>query len=126
MRTRITVVVALLVALALTGAGLIIYALGSAGIESEAQARADQEIAEFRQLRDGVDPDTGRRFASVTRLLEVFLLQNVPRDDELLVAWVDGEASLPVLRPAPGCSRRTRPSRPPSRQHLEEGGTVPR
>jgi signal transduction histidine kinase len=88
-RTRITVVVALLVALALSAAGLIIYALGSAGIESEAQARADHEIAEFRKLRTGDDPNTGRPFASVDRLLEAFFERNIASDNELLVAFVD-------------------------------------
>ena len=92
-RTRITVVVALLVALALTGAGLIIYVLGSAGIERDALARADQQIEAFRDLRDaGPDPGGDRGFASVNQLLTVFLERNVANDDELLVAWVDGEA----------------------------------
>jgi two-component system, OmpR family, sensor kinase len=93
-RTRITVVVALLVALALTGAGLIIYFLGSAGIESDAQARADQEIQEIDKLHVADDPDTGRSFTSVRRLLTAFLNQNVAADDEMLVAWVDNEAIL--------------------------------
>lgn len=93
MRTRITVAVALLVALALTGAGLIIYFLGSAGIESDAQARADVEIEAFRELRDtGPNPDRTRSFASVDELLQTFLERNVASDDELLVGWVDGVA----------------------------------
>jgi two-component system, OmpR family, sensor kinase len=97
-RTRITVVVALLVALALTGAGLIIYALGSAEIESEAQARAEQQIAELTTLRDdGRDPETGRPFGSVRRLLEGFLEQNVAADDEMLMAWVAGVPALQSL-----------------------------
>jgi two-component system, OmpR family, sensor kinase len=85
-RTRLTVVVALLVALALTGAGLIIYALGSARIENEALARADQEIRELNRLHNN------REFTSVQRMLMVFLEQNPAADDEMLVAWVDGEA----------------------------------
>jgi two-component system OmpR family sensor kinase len=93
-RTRITVAVALLVALALTAAGLIIYFLGSARIENEAQARADQEIAEFVQLRQGDDPATGRPFASVPRLLRAFLEQNIAADDEMLVAWRVGGREL--------------------------------
>jgi two-component system, OmpR family, sensor kinase len=92
-RTRITVVVALLVALALSGAGLIIYALGSARIDNEAQERADTEIREFRQLRNGGDPDTGRAFTSTRHLLTVFLQQNIAADDEMLVGWV-GERRL--------------------------------
>lgn len=90
MRTRITVVVALLVALALTAAGLIIYALGSARLENAAQAQADQEIAEFRTLQQqGRDPDTGRPFSSVDGILRVFLEQNIAGDDELIVGWVN-------------------------------------
>jgi two-component system, OmpR family, sensor kinase len=88
-RTRITVVVALLVALALTGAGLIIYVLGSARIENEAQSRADQEIREFRQLQQAGDPRTGRDFVSVRRILRVYLEQNVASDNELIVGWIE-------------------------------------
>jgi two-component system, OmpR family, sensor kinase len=121
-RTRITVVVALLVALALTGAGLIIYTLGLAEIESDAQARADQEIAEVSKLRDRVDPDTGRRFTSVSRLLEVFLLQNVPRDDELLVAWVETGARY---RSGKHLELTSDPTfQATVEENLEEGGTV--
>jgi two-component system, OmpR family, sensor kinase len=116
------VVVALLVALALTGAGLIIYTLGSAEIESDAQARADQEIAEVIKLRDRVDPDTGRRFTSVSRLLEVFLLQNVPRDDELLVAWVETEARY---RSGQHLELTSDPTfQATVEENLKEGGTV--
>jgi two-component system, OmpR family, sensor kinase len=93
-RTRITVVVALLVALALTCAGLIIYFLGSAGIESDAQDRADQEIKEFVKLKEGDDPTTGRPFTSVDRLLKTYLLQNIAADEEMLVAWRVGAPNL--------------------------------
>lgn len=94
MRTRITVVVALLVALALMGAGLIIYFLGSAGIESDAQDRADQEIQELIKLQKGDDPTTGRPFTSANRLLEAYFLQNIAADDEMLVAWRAGADNL--------------------------------
>ena len=84
---------ALLVALALSAAGLIIYALGSAGIESDAQARADQEIEAFRDLeKEGPQPGPGDSFASVDQLLDVFLARTVPNHDELIVGWVDGGA----------------------------------
>ena len=125
MRTRITVVVALLVALALTGAGLIIYVLGSAGIENDAQARAEQEIAEFRTLSEGgVDPDSGRRFASIDRLLEVFLLQNVAGDDELLVTWVDGGARLASQHPNGEALAQDPEFEALVNRNVEDGGTV--
>ena len=124
MRTRITVVVALLVALALTGAGLVIYFLGSAGIETDAQARADGEIEAFSDLHDqGPDPDGNRQFASVQQLLDVFLGRTVPNHDELIVGWVDGGARTI------SASEHQDLSQDPAfeaivRQHLENGGTV--
>jgi len=119
-RTRITVAVALLVALALTGAGLIIYFLGSAGIESDAQDRATQEIRELDQLQGGDDPITGRPFTSADRLLEAFLEQNIAAGDEMLVAWRGGDDNLvsshPELLGNPAFKATVE-------DNLEEGGT---
>lgn len=88
-RTRITVVIALLTAAAMSGAGMLVYALESARIERAVNNQIDQEIAEFRELR--IDPRTGDRFDDVGRLLHVFLTRNVPDDDEMLVGYVQGE-----------------------------------
>jgi two-component system, OmpR family, sensor kinase len=99
-RTRITVVVALLVALALTAAGLIIYFLGAAGIERDAQTRADQEIQAFRTLeRRGPEPGRGDSFTSIDQLFDVFLARTVPNQDELIVGWVDGQAHVASSSP---------------------------
>jgi signal transduction histidine kinase len=123
-RTRITVVVALLVALALTGAGLIIYALGSARLENDAQARADQEIAELNNLSaEGRDPDTGQPFTTIRPLLRAFLEQNVAGDDELLVGWADGGPRYRSL------SRHPALAEDPAfeatvEENLESGGTL--
>src|SRR5687768_8791494 len=87
-RTRITVVIALLTAAAMSGAGLLVHTLESARIERAVNAQIDQEIAEFRELR--IDPRTGERFDDVGRLLRVFLTRNVPDDDEMLVGYVEG------------------------------------
>jgi len=91
-RTRITVVIALLTGLSMTAAGLLVYALESARIERAVSDQIDQEIAEFRNLR--VDPRTGQRFDDVGRLLNVFLTRNVPDDDEMLVGYARGETPL--------------------------------
>jgi len=118
------VVVALLVALALTGAGLVIYVLGSAGIESDAQARADQEIDALIELRDeGPNGDGKRRFASVDRLLDEFLARTVPNHDELIVGWVDGRAG------SVSASQHQPLAEDPSfaalvNQNVENGGTI--
>jgi two-component system, OmpR family, sensor kinase len=122
-RTRITVVVALLVALALTGAGLIIYVLGSARIENEAQSRAGQEIREFQKLVAAGDPRTGRDFASVRRILEVYLEQNVASSDELIIGWTDTEARFLSASPHPSLAEDPT-FEATVNQNLQDGGTV--
>jgi two-component system OmpR family sensor kinase len=93
-RTRITVTIALLTALAMGGAGLLVHTLESARIERAVTEQVDQEIAEFRQLQDGDDPRTTRPFDSVQRLLRLFLVRNVPDDDELLVGYAGRAQAL--------------------------------
>jgi two-component system OmpR family sensor kinase len=89
-RARITASVALLVTLALAGAGLIVYVVELGRVEASMQREVEQELDEFAKLRqEGVDPETGAPF-NVDGLLLTFLRRNVPDDDELLVAWVDG------------------------------------
>ena len=91
-RTRITVVIALLTAVAMAGAGLLVYALESSRIERSVTSQINQEIAEFRELKK--DPNTGRAFDDVESVLRVFLTRNVPDDDEMLVGYVEGARSL--------------------------------
>lgn len=90
-RTRIALSVAVLTGLALGIAGTLLYTLESNRIRGDITAKIDQEIAELAALqRSGIDPDTGTRFASVPRLLDTFLVRNVPDDDEMLVGfWED-------------------------------------
>jgi two-component system, OmpR family, sensor kinase len=94
-RVRITVLIALLTAVAMAGAGVLVHALESARIERDVSAQIDQEIAEFRALR--IDPLTGDPFDDVGRVLNVFLTRNVPDDDEMLVGYVRGE--IPEITP---------------------------
>ena len=92
-RARIAVSVAVLTGLALAGAGLLVYALESARIERAVSDQVEQELAEFRTLRDeGIDPAARpvQGFNDVRTLIEVFLQRNVPDDDELLVGYWDG------------------------------------
>lgn len=96
-RTRIALSVAVLVGLALAGAGLVVYALESARIERAVSEQVEQELAEFTKLRDdGLDPAArpARGFTDIRRLVEVFLERNVPDDDELLVGYWDGAPKL--------------------------------
>ncbi len=100
MRTRITLAIALLVALALTACGAIVYLIEYQRNREQARNEVDQEIAEFITLQqDGIDPRTGEPFDGVVPLLETFLTRNVASPTELFFAWYDGE-------PLPGQDRR--------------------
>lgn len=91
-RTRIVVTIMVLTSLAMLGAGVVVYALESDRIDQRARAQIEQEVAELRELSH--DPLTGERFRDVQRLLEVFLSRNVPDDDEMLVGYAEGDATL--------------------------------
>jgi two-component system, OmpR family, sensor kinase len=92
-RTRITAVIAVLTFVAMSGAGVLVYTLESARIDAAVTEQIDQEIDEFRVFeKSGIDPDTGANFTNAQRLLETFLVRNVPDDDEMLVVYRDGAA----------------------------------
>ncbi|MEJ7832075.1 MAG: HAMP domain-containing sensor histidine kinase [Nocardioides sp.] len=92
MRTRITLAVGLLVALALTGSGAIVYLIEMERNREQAMEEVNQEVDEFATLQtSGIDPATGERFAGVVPLLETFLDRNVPSPTEDFLAWFDGE-----------------------------------
>ena len=91
-RTRITLAVALLVALALTGSGAIVYLIEHERNREQAMDEVDQEVEEFITLQEnGIDPQTGEPFDGVVPLLETFLERNVPSSSEAFLAWYDGE-----------------------------------
>ncbi|GAA1929447.1 HAMP domain-containing sensor histidine kinase [Nocardioides lentus] len=101
-RTRITVVITLLAALSLAGAGLLVYVLESARVERQTTEQVQQEIAEFRELQlRGDDPETGEPFTSAPRLLELFIARNVPDDDEMLVIYPPGAGAPTARTPNP-------------------------
>lgn len=113
-RQRITGAVALLTALALVAVGVTVYIVEAGRIDRSIDTALAQEISEFRALeRTGVDPDTGEPFASVDRLLEVFLQRNLPDDYEMLFAFpVSGNPTKigndPDLQPTPALDALTR------------------
>ena len=94
-RVRITATVALLVTLALAGAGLIVYAIESDRVEEQTLGEIDQELSELERLQEnGLNPDTREPFESVEAMLMLFLARNVPNDDELLVGWWRGRPQV--------------------------------
>ena len=91
-RTRIALAIALLVALALTGSGAIVYLIEHDRNREQARDEVDQEVEEFITLQEnGVDPETGEPFDGVVPLLETFLDRNVPSPSEEFLAWYAGE-----------------------------------
>lgn len=91
-RTRITAAIALLVALALTGSGAVVYLIEHERNRDQALDEVDQEVEEFITLQEkGIDPRTGEPFDGVVPLLETFLARNVASPTEFFLAWYDGE-----------------------------------
>ena len=103
----------------MAGAGLLVYALESARIERAVNEQIDQEIAEFRELQRGVDPDTGEPVRRRRRLLNVFLTRNVPDDDEMLVGYAGGESIEPH---APTATARSSSTSPAYQRAVEAAG----
>jgi signal transduction histidine kinase len=82
-RARIVTAVTLLTALALSGAGALVYAVESQRLEDQAVSEIDQELDEFTRF-------TARSSGDVPTMLRDFLRQNVPDENEILVTWYDG------------------------------------
>ena len=102
-RSRITAAVALLVALALTGAGLLVYVLGLERVDQTVPQIVDQELAELEEFQaNGVDPATGEPFARLRPLVLEFLERNVPAPSEIMIGVWGGELkySSPSTRKA--------------------------
>lgn len=96
-RTRITATTALLVALALTGAGAIVFLIESQRIEEQVADTVDQEFGELATFQS--DPATGGRLTTVDTLLRGFLLTQVPGEHETLVAWYGGRVQATSAAP---------------------------
>lgn len=112
-RVRIIAVVALLVALAQIGAGLVVYLIESRRIEDAVSRRIDQELLELRKLSSSVP--------EVETLLRTFLARNVPDDTELLVAWWD---DAPRLRSTPDALADTSQFADAVRPLLDDSGST--
>ncbi len=123
-RTRIAASVAVLSALALGIAGTLVYTLESNRIRADITATVDQEVAELSALqKDGIDPETGEGFTSVTRLLDTFLVRNVPDDDEMLVGYWSGRSVERTQHRYGGRVVNSEPFQSAVRRRLSKGGT---
>ena len=97
-RTRI---LASFVILLLVSAVIAMVALRVAlGIRLDDQVddALEQEVLELdRLLVDGRDPETGRPFASLRAVFDIYFARNVPSQEEALLAYVEGEPYLAAL-----------------------------
>jgi signal transduction histidine kinase len=61
-------------------------------LENDVDAALRQEVLELDALlTDGRDPETGRRFASLEALFDVYFARNVPSREEAFLGFVEGE-----------------------------------
>jgi two-component system, OmpR family, sensor kinase len=61
-------------------------------VADQANDALEQEVRELdRLLVGGIDPATGRPFASLESLFDIYLRRNVPSNDEALLTYINGE-----------------------------------
>jgi len=63
-------------------------------LDQRIDSELDQERRELESLTIGVDPDTGRSFATVKRVFDVYLQRNIPSRNEVLITFLGGEPYL--------------------------------
>ncbi|MGB3199436.1 MAG: HAMP domain-containing sensor histidine kinase [Nodosilinea sp.] len=91
-RSRILIWYLLLMSLSSVASVLAVRQILFARLEERVEQSLYQEVEEFRQLRNGRNPETGQPFGDdVEAIFDVFLSRNIPEDDEYLLAIVDGQ-----------------------------------
>jgi two-component system, OmpR family, sensor kinase len=97
-RTRILTAYVILLALSAVLAILAFREAIVGRLEDRVDEALQQEIQELdRLVTEGRDPATGRPFASVRALFDVYLRRNVPGQEEAMLAFVDGQLYRSVL-----------------------------
>lgn len=85
-RTRILVSYLVLMSISSLVSVLVVRQLLLVRLEERVRQSLTQEIEEFRQLRNGKDPETGEPFEdNIKAIFDVFLSRNIPEDDEFLL-----------------------------------------
>jgi two-component system, OmpR family, sensor kinase len=91
-RSRILIAYVVLLAIALVVALLGFRQFLLIRLEEEVHNDLRQEALELDQLLlDGRDPETGRPFASLEALFDVYFARNVPSREEAFLGFVEGE-----------------------------------
>ncbi|PSN10213.1 two-component sensor histidine kinase, partial [filamentous cyanobacterium CCP5] len=91
-RTRILIWYLVLMSLSSLASVLMVRQILLARLEERVQQSLQQEIQEFRQLRNGNDPLTGQPFGDdIEAIFDVFLSRNIPEDSEFLLTLSNGQ-----------------------------------
>jgi len=91
-RTRVLTSVIAVSVLGMVVTGGTAYLIQDRLVSTRVSEALEQEVAEFRTLAvEGIDPESGRHFSSVERLLRVALQRNVPDRNETYLTVLDGE-----------------------------------
>ncbi len=91
-RARVLASLILLIVFSTAISLVAIHQLLWISLKFEIEQSLNQEIEEFRRLRGGRNPLTGKPFGDdIASLFEVFLLRNVPNEDEFLITLLDGK-----------------------------------
>jgi two-component system, OmpR family, sensor kinase len=91
-RTRILIAYVVLLALAAVLAMLGFRQFLHVRVENEANDDLRQEVQELdRLLTVGRDPETGRPFASLGALFDVYFTRNIPGEEEAFLGFVQGK-----------------------------------
>jgi two-component system OmpR family sensor kinase len=91
MRVRIVLAVVLLLAGSAAVSIAVLRNVLLARLDKEIQLQLRQEANEFDLLRSGLDPLTGRPFASLTAMFDIYFAREVPDEGETLLAFVEEE-----------------------------------
>lgn len=87
-RLRIVAWITLAAGLGLLSVVLTVRSALTTDVEEAVNSAVEQEVDEFRTFaREGRDPQTGERFGSADRLLELYLQRQFPSRGEVLVGW---------------------------------------
>jgi signal transduction histidine kinase len=89
-RTNLLGTCLLLVLLSAVASTLALRALLVTRLDDRIDDELQGELHEFDRVAQGVDPATGRPFASVRRVLDVHMSHAVPDNEEGILAFVDG------------------------------------
>jgi two-component system OmpR family sensor kinase len=90
----------LLVAVAALASIVVIRQVLLNQLENRVTDDLQQEVAEFRLLADGNDPETGEPFGTdLARIAEVYMSRNEPQDGEQVLVLVDGQLSASSADP---------------------------